>query len=70
MNDGRVTVRDAEKRMLLASFIVFGRPFIHLWAGTNYDDAYWITLLFFVPLTVPLIQNVGISFCSFRQSIP
>ena len=25
MNDGRVTVRDAEKRMLLASFIVYFR---------------------------------------------
>lgn len=54
---------------ILSGFIVFGRPFIHLWAGTNYDDAYWITLLFFVPLTVPLIQNVGISILQARNQL-
>lgn len=54
---------------ILTGFIVFGRPFIHLWAGINYDDAYWITLLFFVPLTVPLVQNVGISILQARNQM-
>lgn len=31
---------------MLTGFILFGRPFIHLWAGTDYDEAYYIALLF------------------------
>lgn len=54
---------------ILTGFIVFGRQFINLWAGADYDDAYWITLLFFVPLTVPLIQNVGISILQARNQM-
>ncbi len=46
--------------LILSGFILFGRPFIRLWAGANYDDSYLITLIFFIPLTVPLIQNIGI----------
>ena len=45
---------------ILSGFIVFGRPFIKLWAGPEYSDAYIITLLFFVSLIIPLIQNLGI----------
>ena len=54
---------------ILTGFIVFGRPFIRLWAGAGYDDAYWIALLFFIPLTVPLIQNVGISILQARNQM-
>ena len=46
---------------ILAGFILFGRQFVRLWAGDNYDESYFITLMFFIPLTVPLIQNLGIS---------
>lgn len=46
--------------LILSGFIVFGKDFIHVWAGPGYEDAYTITLLFFIPLTVPLIQNLGI----------
>lgn len=46
--------------LVLTGFFLFGRPFIHFWAGKGYDDAYIIALIFFVPLTVPLIQNMGI----------
>ena len=45
---------------ILCGFIVFGRYFIRLWAGTEYSDAYIITLLFFSSLLIPLIQNLGI----------
>lgn len=31
------------------------------WAGNNYSDSYWIALVTLIPLTVPLIQNTGIS---------
>lgn len=33
---------------ILTGFILFGRPFINIWAGPDYSDAYWISLLFFV----------------------
>jgi len=46
---------------VLCGFVVFGKPFILLWAGTEYSDAYLITLLFFFSLIVPLIQNLGIT---------
>jgi len=46
---------------VLTGFIVFGKPFILLWAGPDYEETYWIALCFFVPLTVPLIQNLGIT---------
>lgn len=45
---------------VLSGFILFGRQFIHIWAGTDYDEAYIIALFLFIPGTVPLIQNMGI----------
>ena len=54
---------------ILSGFIIFGRQFIHFWAGTGYDDAYVITLLFFIPLTVPLIQNLGITILQARNQM-
>ncbi len=46
---------------ILTAFILLGRPFITLWAGEDYNQAYIITLILFAPLTVPLIQNTGIT---------
>lgn len=31
-----------------------------VWAGNDYNNAYYIALLLIVPVTVPLIQNLGI----------
>jgi O-antigen/teichoic acid export membrane protein len=47
--------------LILTGVILFGQAFINLWAGQNYSDAYHIVLLVMMPITVPLIQNVGIS---------
>lgn len=46
---------------IMCGFIVFGKPFIILWAGKEYLEAYVITVLFFVSLVIPLIQNIGIT---------
>jgi O-antigen/teichoic acid export membrane protein len=46
---------------VLFGFTLFGRQFIELWVGESYSQAYVICLLFFFPLLVPLIQNVGIT---------
>lgn len=54
---------------ILSGFIIFGRQFIELWAGTGYSDAYIISLLFFIPLTVPLIQNLGITILQARNEM-
>ena len=54
---------------ILSAFIVFGKPFIQLWAGAGYEDAYYICLLFFIPLTIPLIQNLGITVLQARNQM-
>lgn len=53
--------------LVLSGFIVFGRGFINLWAGENYDGAYEITAMFFAALFVPLIQNTGITILQARN---
>lgn len=46
---------------LIATGLVFlGKPFISIWAGENYVDSYPIALLLIIPVTIPLIQNIGI----------
>lgn len=55
--------------LVLSGFFLFGRQFIHLWAGDGYDEAYIIAMLFFVPLTVPLIQNLGITILQARNQM-
>lgn len=54
---------------ILSGFIIFGRQFIELWAGAGYTDSYIISLLFFIPLTVPLIQNLGITILQARNEM-
>ena len=54
---------------ILVAFILFGKPFIRLWAGESYIAAYTIALLFFVPVTIPLIQNIGISILMARNQM-
>lgn len=46
--------------LISSGLIFFGRPFISMWAGENYDTSYAISLLLIIPVTIPLIQNIGI----------
>ena len=46
--------------LFLTGLFFFGRPFINMWAGNNYDDSFPIILLIAIPVTIPLIQNIGI----------
>lgn len=46
---------------IISAFVAFGRQFIALWAGTGYEDAYYVALLTMIPVTVPLIQNTGLN---------
>lgn len=46
---------------ILCGFILVGKEFIQLWAGDGYENSYYIALVVMVPLTIPLIQNLGIT---------
>lgn len=39
-------------------FIAFGQEFIGLWAGSGYEEAYWVAVIMMIPLCIPLIQSV------------
>lgn len=55
--------------LILCGFIVFGRQFMTIWAGEEYEDSFVITLMFFVALFVPLIQNMGITILQARNEM-
>lgn len=44
---------------ILSGYIVFGKAFLHFWAGDSYSLAYYVGLLTMIPLAVPLIQNIA-----------
>ena len=46
--------------LVLGGFFVLGQFFIEIWAGEEYKTAYIIALILIIPVTVPLIQNLGI----------
>ena len=54
---------------MLTGFIIFGRQFIRLWVGEAYWESYWVALIIFSALLVPLIQNVGISILAARNQL-
>lgn len=46
---------------ILGGFILVGEQFINNWAGQGYREAYYIAIIVMIPLTIPLIQTLGIS---------
>lgn len=46
--------------LIMSGFIFFGQYFIKIFAGEGYELAYPVALLLMIPVTVPLIQNLGI----------
>lgn len=46
--------------LVSSGFIVFGKQFVVLWAGSSFAAAYWMTLLIIIPFTIDLIQNIGL----------
>lgn len=55
--------------LILSGFTVFGHDFIRLWAGEGYDETYVIALIFFFSLTVPMIQNLGVTILQARNQM-
>lgn len=54
---------------IVSGFIVFGNGFITIWAGQDYSASFLITLIFFIALFVPLIQNTGITILQARNQM-
>ncbi len=46
--------------LVLLEYLTFGKFFIQLWAGTQYSESFYVALCLIVPVTIPLIQNLGI----------
>lgn len=46
---------------IVVGFAVFGKDFISIWIGEQYIDAYYITLILIIPVTIPLVENAAIS---------
>lgn len=55
--------------LILSGFFLFGQQFIRVWAGNDYAESYVIAMLFFVPLTIPLIQNLGLTILQARNQM-
>lgn len=53
-------IQFAVMAMLALGIVLYGKPFFLLWAGPEYGDSYAIALLLILPVTIPLIQSIGI----------
>ena len=54
--------------LVITGFVLFGKQFIALWAGKEYLTSYFIACILMIPVTIPLIQNVGISILQAKNS--
>lgn len=45
--------------LVISGYIVFGKDFVRLWAGEEYADAFWASLLIIVPCTITFVQGMG-----------
>lgn len=46
--------------LISTGFIFFGKPFMNFWGGEGYSDSYYVAMWLILPVTIPLIQNLGI----------
>lgn len=47
--------------LMVSGFTLIGKDFIILWAGKEFEIAYYVTLILIIPISFPLIQNLGLS---------
>lgn len=46
--------------LFISGYILFGEVFVILWGGPEYEMSYYVGLFLMVPVTVALMQNLGI----------
>ena len=51
------------------AFLLFGLPFVRLWAGAGYDGAFYVSAAFFTVTLVPLVQNLGLTILQARNQM-
>jgi O-antigen/teichoic acid export membrane protein len=44
---------------ILSAYLLFGRDFVLLWAGEEYEISYYMSLIVMIPYTIPLTQVIG-----------
>ena len=47
--------------LIITGFVIFGEYFINLLYGSEYNASYIVACILMVPVTIPLIQNIGIN---------
>ena len=47
--------------LITSGFILFGRQFIYCWVGRDYAQAYFVTIIIFIPLSLVDTQTLGIT---------
>ena len=48
--------------LIITGFVLFGKEFIEImWVGPEYSESYIIACILMIPMTIPLIQNVGLN---------
>ena len=48
--------------LIMSGFLLYGQEFINIvWVGPEYSQTYIIACILMLPLTIPLIQNVGLN---------
>lgn len=46
--------------LIASGLVFFGQAFISFWAGEGYEESYYVALLLIIPITIPLMQNLGV----------
>jgi len=46
--------------LIASGMVFFGKPFIRMWAGNGYDEAYIVAVILLLSVMVDLIQTVGV----------
>ena len=47
--------------LMVSGLVLFGKEFIITWAGKDFETSYYIAIILIIPLSIPLIQNLGLS---------
>lgn len=53
----------------VSGFVVFGQPFINIWAGNGYHDSYIIAVIFFSSYMIVAVQMLGITILQARNKV-
>ena len=53
--------------LIITGFLLFGKEFIMMLFGNEYEASYYIACILMVPVTIPLIQNVGVNILQAKE---